>query len=102
MSWIKDKITKLVINNVVSKLIGWLQGKKTVIGALSLVLWVMIYAVPVVFPQLGVIADAAKSVKDALEAGGINLDAELFSTGVGFTVVGLFDKFIKLFGKNKK
>jgi len=100
MSWLKDKITSLVVDNLVGKVAAWLTGKKTIIGAISLLLWAVIYASPIVFPQYGWIVPLATHVRDALQSAGVNLDTSLFSTGVGFTVVGLIDKLRRMFKKD--
>lgn len=101
MSWISDKLNKFILERVVNRAANWLKGKKTVIGAISLLLWAVIYAAPIVFPQYAFIVPIAEQVRDALKAAGVDLDGSLFSAGVGFTVVGLIDKLRKLRNKNK-
>ena len=97
MSWFKDKIEGLVLSRIVGKIVKWLDGKKTAVGALNLLLWVAIYAVPAFTPDYNWITEYATKIRDLLLAGGINLDADLFNVGVSFTVVGLADKFRKLY-----
>ncbi len=74
-----------------------LNGKKTVIGAISLLLWVTIYAIPAFTPNYNWITVYATQVRDFLQASGIQIDNSLFNVGAGFTVVGLIDKIRKLF-----
>ncbi len=78
-------------------MIEWFNGKKTVIGAISLLLWVTIYAIPAFTPEYNWITIYATQVRDVLNASGIQLDNSLFNAGAGFTVVGLIDKIRKLF-----
>lgn len=101
MSFIEDKIKKLVINRVVIKVVEYLKGKKTAIGAVSFLLWVAIYAMPAFTPQYNFITQYAVVIRDAMQAAGIDLDNELFNAGVGFTLVGLVDKIRRLFKKDK-
>jgi len=96
MSWIKEKVLKWLLDDVIKKLIKWLDGKKVVIGAINLILWVALYAVPAFTPEYNWITVYATMIRDALLAGGINLDSELFNAGVSFTIVGLVDKVRKL------
>lgn len=97
MSWIKDKLEAFLLGRVVERIVKWLDGKKTAIGALNMVLWIAIYAIPAFTPDYNWITEAATKIRDALQAGGINLDNDLFNVGVSFTVVGLMDKFRKLY-----
>lgn len=92
MSWVKDKLQKYVLGALIAKVVTYLKGKKTAIGALSFLLWITIYAMPAFGPNYNWVTVLATQVRDALQAGGINLDNELFNAGVGFTVVGLIDK----------
>lgn len=91
---------KLVVK--ITKPVKFIDGKKTVIGATSLLLWVCIYAVPAFTPQYSWVTVIATQVRDLLQASGINLDSELFNAGVGFTVLGLADKVRKLIKKKEK
>lgn len=99
MKWIEEKIKGIVLNRVVVKVAAWLEGKKTVIGAINMLLWIAIYAIPAFTPQYNFITVYATMIRDALQSAGIDLDNELFNAGVGFTVVGLIDKIRKLFRK---
>jgi hypothetical protein len=100
MSWLEDKVRGVVLNRVVLKIAAYLKGKKTAIGALSFLLWVVIYAMPAFTPNYNWIIVYATMFRDALQAAGINLDNQLFNAGVGFTVVGLIDKVRTLFKKD--
>lgn len=101
MSFIEDKIKKIVVNRLTVRLVEYLKGKKTVIGAVSFLLWVAIYAMPAFTPQYNFITQYAVMIRDAMQAAGIDLDNELFNAGVGFTLVGLVDKVRRLFKKDK-
>lgn len=81
-----------VLELVLKPVVDWARGKKTVLGAISLLLWVAIYAIPAVKPELAYVADAGKLVKEFLEGAGLSLDKELLGAGLGLTVVGLVDK----------
>lgn len=81
------------------KFINILNGKKTIIGAISLLLWVTIYAIPAFTPEYNWITVYATQLRDILIASGLELDNSLFNIGAGFTVVGLIDKIRKLFKK---
>lgn len=97
MSFIEDYVMKIVRNRVLVKVVAWLDGKKTAIGAINLLLWVAIYAIPAFTPNYNWIVDYAMWLRDALKGAGIDIDNELFNAGVGFTVAGLLDKIRKLF-----
>lgn len=101
MSAIDRWLKGIFLNRLVLRIAKALEGKKTVIGAINLLLWIAIYAVPAFTPDYNWITVAATQIRDALIAAGINLDNELFNTGVGFTVVGLFDKIRQLLNKDK-
>jgi hypothetical protein len=96
MSIFDNWIKKYVVGLFLGRLIKLLDGKKTVIGALSLLLWVAIYAIPAFTPEYNFIVTYAQAIRDYLLASGISLDNDLFNTGIGFTVVGLADKVRKL------
>ena len=101
MTWIARKFESIVLKRVVFKVADFLDGKKTTIGALSLVLWVVIYAIPAFTPEYNFLTVYAVFIRDSLQANGIQLDNDLFNTGVGFTVVGLLDKVRKLYKEYK-
>lgn len=96
-SKIEDYIKGVFINRLTVKVAEFLNGKKTAIGAVNLLLWVAIYAIPAFTPEYNFITVYATQVRDYLIAAGIELDNSLFNTGVGFTVVGLVDKIRKLY-----
>lgn len=96
-SKIEDYIKGVFINRLTVKVAEFLNGKKTAIGAVNLLLWVAIYAIPAFTPEYNSITVYATQVRDYLIAAGIELDNSLFNTGVGFTVVGLVDKIRKLY-----
>lgn len=100
MSFVQDWINKIVIGRVVKKLVEYLQGKKTAIGAVSFLLWIAIYAMPAFTPQYNFITVYATQLRDALQASGIVLDNSLFNAGVGFTLIGLIDKIRRYFKKD--
>ena len=96
---IKDKIRNWLFGKYLVQVQEYLKGKKTLIGAISLLLWVCIYAIPAFTPQYSFLTVAATQIRDALTSSGIVLDNSLFNTGVGFTVVGLIGKIISFFKK---
>lgn len=102
MSWIEDYIKKNLVKQVVAKLVKWLDGKKTATGALSLLLWVAIYAIPAFTPDYNWITQYATMIRDALNSSGVVLDNTLFNVGTTFTVVGLLDKLRKLIRSYKE
>lgn len=77
-------------------IITWLNGKKTALGAISLLLWITIYALPAFHPEYNWITVYGTNARDFLLSIGINLDRELFNAGVGVTVLGLGDKVRKI------
>lgn len=95
-NWVKG----IFINRATVKIAEYLNGKKVLIGAVNLLLWITIYAIPAFTPQYNFITLYAVQIRDALQAAGLNLDNELFNAGVGFTVLGLADKIRKLFKKD--
>lgn len=78
-----------------------LNGKKTTIGAISLLLWITIYAMPAFTPNYNWITIYATQVRDFLQASGVQLDNSLLNVGAGFTVVGLVDKIRKFFKEDE-
>lgn len=95
-SKIESYITSIFVNRLTKWLTKQLEGKKTVIGAISLLLWVAIYAIPAFTPNYNWVTLYAVQIRDALQSAGIQLDNSLFNTGVGFTIVGLVDKIRRL------
>ena len=80
-------------------LIAKLRGKKTWLGAIPLVLWVMIYAVPAIAPQYAWEATIGITIQNQLVSWGVDLNDPLLELGLGVTLVGLMDKLRRLFGK---
>lgn len=101
MSWLERKIHSMVVTRVVAKLVEYMDGKKTAVGAVSLLLWVAIYALPAFTPEYNWITVYATQLRDLLIASGVELDNSLFNVGVSFTAIGLADKIRKLFKKEK-
>lgn len=103
---IQDKIKKYVLNIFLARYLvqvkDYLKGKKTVTGAISLLLWVCIYAIPAFTPEYNWLTVLATQVRDTLQSSGIELDNTLFNTGLGFTVIGLIDKAISYFKKGRQ
>lgn len=99
MNAIKRYLTGLVLGKWIKPILSTLNGRKTVLGAVSLFLWVWIYAVPTLWPELAYLADWGKQIRDLLEGQGVMLDKELLSTGLGLTFIGLMHKMVKLFSK---
>lgn len=92
-----DKLRLLVLEQALKPFISFMDGKKTATGALSLLLWVLIYGVPAVRPDLAFVADFGKQAQDFLTSAGLHLDTELLVQGLGLTAVGLAHKAIKYF-----
>lgn len=91
-------IKELILNNL-KGIGGYFNGKKTTLGAISLLLWVAIYAMPAFTPDYNWITVEATRIRDMMQMLGFNIDNELFNVGAGLTVVGLADKIRKLFMK---
>lgn len=68
-----------------------LKGNKRLLGVLSLVLWVCIYAIPAVKPEWAFIAGYATQIQEFLASLGIALNNELLVAGATLTVVGAVD-----------
>jgi len=85
---LKNKILSWLIP---SKWIHWLNGKKRILGAIQLGLWVLIYAIPRVKPEWTFIAAAGIQIQGFLMNLGLDMGNELLTGGVGFTAVGLID-----------
>jgi hypothetical protein len=90
-------ITSWVIGRTLKPVLMWMDGKKTVTGAISLLLWVVIYALPAARPDLGYISAFGQQARECLEAVGVHLDQELLASGLGLTLVGLLHKAKKYF-----
>lgn len=84
------------------KLIELLKGKKTIIGAVSMLLWFVIYGVPILFPEYLFLVDIAMKLQEWLLAVGVELDKEFLAMGAGITAIGLLDKVRRLFSKDGK
>ena len=99
MGWVKEKLEQYVLKGVVGRLVAkahvYLDGKKTALGAVSLFLWVLIYAVPAIRPDWAYVGALGVSIKEALEGAGIKLDTELLTGGLTLTVTGLVHKLQK-------
>lgn len=87
---------------VPSAWIDWLNGRKRILGAVCLVLWVAIYAVPAmcVTDVCSTIAVIGAKARDLLMSMGLDLDSALLTTGGALTVVGLADWLVKHFFSN--
>jgi hypothetical protein len=72
MNWIKKRLANLVGLSFIPKLGEWLNGKKTVLGAIVLVLYVL-EAVPSVFPECSACPQIAVAIQQALEFLGVSL-----------------------------
>ena len=86
-----------ILEQALRPAIVWLDGKKTATGALSLLLWVVIYGLPAARPDLGYVAVFGQQAKDFLEGAGVHLDQELLASGLGLTLVGLLHKLKKYY-----
>jgi hypothetical protein len=86
-----------ILEQALKPAIDWMDGKKTATGAVSLLLWVLIYGVPAVRPDLGYVAIFGKQAQDFLTAAGLHLDTELLVQGLGLTLIGLAHKAQKYF-----
>lgn len=92
-------------SDIKNKIFGWLfpskwiealQGKKRILGALSLTLWAILFAIPQFCVAEGCImlGEYTKQAHDILSAAGIELDDTLFNAGAGLTVIGLIDRIL--------
>jgi hypothetical protein len=95
-SYIKKKVKQFVLGRILKEVVQAIDGRKTLIGAVNLLLWVAIYAIPAFTPEYNQITEYAVWIRDGLAESGLVLDNELFNIGVGFTLVGLVDKVRKL------
>lgn len=84
-----------------SKIVEWFNGKKTALGAVSLLLWIFIYVMPAFHPELNWVTHYGTQARDFMQAIGINLDKELANGGIALTAVGLGDKIRKMFSKEE-
>lgn len=89
-TWLKEKTIGLLIP---TNWVEWLKGKKTVLGAISLVLWALIYALPAIRPDLAEVAQLALKLQAYLTAAGLDVNTFL-GAGTGLTVIGLLDKLL--------
>ena len=64
-------------------LVDWINGRKTVIGIISLLLGVAIQVVPAVFPEASEVSQWAERIQDFL----INIGVVLTPVGAGHKVV---------------
>lgn len=71
------------------------DGKKTVIGGVSWILWVAVYAMPAFGPNYNWIVQYGTQIRDFLIANGVQLDNVSFNTATIATILGLLDKFYK-------
>jgi len=90
IDWLKEKAIGLLIP---TNWIEWLKGKKTVLGAISFLLWFLIYALPAVRPDLIEVAALARQLQVYLAGLGIDING-FIEAGAGLTVVGLLDKLL--------
>jgi len=85
---IKETLLKWLVP---SKWVTWLNGKKRILGAIQLVLWVLVFAIPRVKPEWAFLAATGLKVQEFLQGLGLDVGSALLSSGTGFTVVGLLD-----------
>ena len=76
-----------------SKWVEWLNGRKRILGLISLALWAIIYVVPAVCTTsvCSILATVGVQVHAFLVSLGIDLDSTLLDVGTGLTVIGLID-----------
>lgn len=101
-SWLSKIKVLLNIKGLADGLIEKLKGKKTLLGLIALVLWFLIYGVPIYFPQYVWLADIALKIQAYLQSAGIILDDSLLTGGAGVTVIGLIDKIRRIFYPDDK
>lgn len=94
-----NRIIEWLLEN---RLVKWLDGKKTILGAIQLVLWVLIYGVPVVAPQYAYIAELGLWIQGLLQSAGLDIGGELLGAGTGLTIIGLLDKIRKMYRDYKQ
>ena len=83
---------KLILKYLLpSEWVEALKGNKRLLGVISLLLWIAIYAVPTVKPEWAIVAEYARRVQDFLSGIGISLDNELLVAGAGLTLIGAID-----------
>lgn len=99
MDFLKKWVVDWLLKDVIGKVAKFLNGKKTTIGAASLLLWGLIYVLPILHPGAAALIPFVETIRVGLENAGVHFDAELLATGTSFTVVGLIHKVIKLFSK---
>jgi len=77
-----------------TNLITWLNGKKTLLGIISLAIWALLYAIPGICTTTTctMLTGVAGQIKDILASAGVSLDTSLFDAGTSLTLVGLIDK----------
>lgn len=105
-SKIKSVLVNFFLTRMLGDLIKWIyratEGKKTLLGFLSLLMWTWIYVVPALCGDAcGMAAEFGLKVRDMLVGAGVSLDSELLNTGIGLTLVGLLDKIRKMFKEKK-
>lgn len=69
------------------------------LGALCLLAWIAIYAVPAFTPEYNQLTVLGKSIRDFLISQGVFLDNASFNAGVLLTVLGSLGKVTDLFRK---
>ena len=92
-------IMKLILGKWIKPLIKLLDGRKTLLGLIQLILGLAIWVVP----QAGfgdsstMIINLARIIAEFLDSSGIDMGSLLIS-GAGFTLVGVIHKIKKIFG----
>lgn len=99
---IKSWAQKLILGRAIAPVVSYLKGKKTAIGAVSLLLWIAIYAMPAFGPNYNWVVQAGTTIRDTLQSNGIVLDNSLFNVGTGMTVIGLVGKVMDFLKKDKQ
>lgn len=87
-----QKLKFYMLEKALKPVLKWAEGKKSVMGGISLALWVVIYAVPAVRPDLAYLSALGLQAQEFLQSAGLPLDTELLASGVTLTVIGLADK----------
>lgn len=86
---IRGSLLKLLIP---SRWVEYVNGKKTLLGLITLAFWVVLYALPALFPEYAFVAQYAQNILEFLVGSGVAIDQGLLTLGGGLTVIGLLDK----------
>lgn len=101
MDFIKNKVLGLLVGDWLKAIWKFLDGKKTVLGSIQLLLFVLIWVLPPLFPEFKLVGEYARKIVEFINSQGIDMDIVLVEAS-GLTLLGLYHKMVKILKGDKE